>query len=553
MLTRCCIKEEAFYFPLGLGLLLMASYACFVFSTGIMVLAILWCAFLVLAAFEIRFLLKNVSLKLLGAAPFLLLGFWSCLTPATFFDSLVYHIGLPHQYLALGRMRILPYHLYSSFPPFDQVLNLLFAGIQAETGIKIFSIIILFAILYCSASYIQSLHADSEFRAAQFVVPILAIPSFWILVHLVTADLLTALFFSSGVFLILINGERSSVLVIAATLVAFSCWTKWNVLLYAPFLILFFGVQIRRTALFTLVTLLLLLPLLIRNYVRLGDPLYPILSVKLSSPLWGIEQENALHGDSFPARAISFGDVVAAPVKLITTPDDFGSASEIGLVPLFALLLYPFAAQKQMRTLLIYIGVCFYAWLFAFPNFRQFFPVFVLLTPMFYFSWNYLAKRSAALNVAAVIFCGLTGLYLLLPFYRDLFPPISWKENCDQYLRANVTYYPIARFLNEGQAILVGETRSAYFRVPLVVPTAYDRNTFIELLKVHADAGSFYQTLKELKVTHIVYNRPQFQRLSEKYGLWKISAEQQQVLQQFVRQYTVPKLRANGIYLLELK
>jgi hypothetical protein len=100
---------------------------------------------------------------------------------------------------------------------------------------------------------------------------------------------------------------------------------------------------------------------------------------------------------------------------------------------------------------------------------------------------------------------------------------------------------------------LIGETRSAYFQIPLIVCTAYDRSPFEEVLKKSSNAQSIFDALKEMQVSFVVYDSLQFQRLSEKYGLWKISAEQQQILQEFVKQYTIPKLRVNGIYLLQLK
>jgi hypothetical protein len=545
------LQEDCFYFPFGLGIFLLVAFGFFSFTTGKGATYGLWIATLILAPFEIPVLTKRLSLQYLWASPFVLLGFWSCLTPATFYDALVYHLGLPHQYLLQGKMQIIPHHLYSTFPPFDQILNLLFSAVNADAGIKIFSIVLLFGIIYTATGYIKSFEKD--FRMEHLVVPFLAIPTFWILVHLVTADLLTAFFFSSGIFLLLLYRDRLSAITFAAALIAFSCWTKWNVLLYLPFVIILFGTNIRKLVPFTIIVFVLITPLLIRNYLSAGDPLYPILSVKLSNPNWSTEQAKALAMDSFPTRARTFKSFLLAPLELMTKPDRFGSASRIGFVPLFLILVSPFAARREFRSLILYIVVCFFAWLFVFPNFRQFIPVFVLIAPLLYSCWNWLAKKSALVFAVVSIVWGAAGIYYLLPIYQDLFPLISIKQNRDQYLTENLQYYPIARDLKYGKAILIGETRSAYFQVPVIASTAYDQHPFEEILKKSGNAQSFYLALKGQGITYVVYDSMQFQRLSKKYGLWKISHDEQQILQEFEKQFIISKLRVNGIYLLQLK
>ncbi|HSE39520.1 MAG TPA: hypothetical protein VLH08_02040, partial [Acidobacteriota bacterium] len=190
------LKDETIFFPLGLGIFLLITYFAAVFSTGV-VMYFFWIAAAILAIFEIKILFKPLSRHFIWAMPFLLLGFWSTLTPSVFFDALVYHLGLPMQFSISGRMETLPFHFFSTFPPFEFVLNLLLVKLNALSGIKVFSILIIFHIAYALIDLTESLMKDegaSQFRSEFVVLPVFFLASLWIQVHLITADLLVAMF-----------------------------------------------------------------------------------------------------------------------------------------------------------------------------------------------------------------------------------------------------------------------------------------------------------------------------------------------------------------------
>jgi hypothetical protein len=550
---RIIREEEAFYAPFGLGVILLVSYVLFIFSTTAVVRYAVWIILAILSAFEVRLLSRRLPLKVLWASPLILLGFWSCLTPSTFFDALAYHLGLPYQYLASGQMILMKNHLYSSFPPFDQVLNLLFIGARFNPGIKIFSMILLICILWTATTVLKG-----EINIERMTFPLLMLPNVWILIHLVTADLLTALFFCSGVFLLLAEENTNRTIVISSALIALSFWTKANVLLYVPPIVILClkrRTNLKQLIIFFGLVFLFILPLLIRNYIYFGDPFYPVLSRQISNANWSAQQDVALSQDSFPPRARTPWNWIKAPFDLIRKPALFGSASEVGVVPIISILLYPLAARSKLNRILVYVFICFIGWLLIFPNFRQFFPVFLLLAPVFYAGWNFLANRSTILYAAGLIVCAVVAFFFLYPIYRYYFPLIKVCETQQQYLREHLDYYPAAELANRSHrsGILFGDTRTAYYEVPLVAGSAYDRSPFLELLRNSRTPEIFAGSLKKKGISFVVIHRAEFNRLAKKNGIWKISTEEAALLQTFLKNFTNVKYRKGMIYYLELK
>ncbi len=546
-------------FPLGLGIILGVSYVCFSISTHTMVVALLWIIAACLGLFEIRLLRSQVSSKLLWTLPFLLLAAWSSFTPATFFDALVYHLGLPYRYLSDGEMSIIPHHLYSSFPPFEQVLNVLFVATGAVSGIKIFSTFILFGTGYSVFVFLREENAETDVRFELSILPLLLLPTVWLLVHLITADLLTALFFCSGCLLLL--RRQNDQFAMAAILIAFSGWTKSNVYLYFPALLLLFPLKLSRSGLYSAIKVfaiivLILLPLWIRNFIVLGDPVYPVLSQKLSGRYWSEAEEKALRKDSFPDRVNDIQTFVKAPFRILLKGSGFGSGGEIGWLPLLSLLLYPFAARKSLNRLLLFVLVCFAAWIFAFPNFRQFLPVFFLLIPVFSASWVALARRSIWLCAFGLSICALLSGSILLPFYTKYFPLIPFSESQAEYLRKRLDYYSIAELVAKdrgAKVMLIGETRSAYFRVPAIAGSAYNRSPFLEQLRRSGNSAELAALLKQDGITVVVYNPGEFRRLATKFELWKTTPAEDALITDFLRTQTLPQYRSGSVYMLKLK
>src|ERR1051325_4321271 len=136
--------DQTLYFPLGLGTILALTYAVTSVSTTPLFFYAVWSVVALFGIFELPVLNYRIGRSYFWAAPFVLLAFWTALSPPASFDALSNYLGLQHQYLARGKLSILPGNVFSAFPPFSQLLNLLFAGLHLEAGIKPFLILIYF-------------------------------------------------------------------------------------------------------------------------------------------------------------------------------------------------------------------------------------------------------------------------------------------------------------------------------------------------------------------------------------------------------------------------
>lgn len=556
------IADQTLYFPLGLGVVLGVVYAIVEYTTTPMLFYLIWGILVVLAAFETPILSYRLRRVHFWAAPFVLLGYWSTLTPVLFFDSLVYHLGLPYQYLAAGEMSVLPYNTFSAFPPFDQVLNLLFLSMDSISGLKVFSIIVYLQIIAILSGLLRVITAggisirggngrdrevahEFEFARTEFLaILMLLLPAAWILVHILTAELLLGLFFCSGV--IFLTNEFEALtwrkLLTAALFFAFSAWTKSNVMLYVFFVfVLWFSLNrwrfsiesLKKLGLLFAMILILLLPFFIRNYLVVGDPLYPAFAGFFSVKNWSNQQSIDLQADISAPQDRGVKDIFLTPFLLTFLPQRFGSAASIGLVYLISVVAYPFTRKfTTVNRILLYVLFCYLAWLYVFRDFRQFFPPFLLLGFLSYNSFLYLFQRSRQLFTACVALCAAVSLYFLYPVYRHWFPLILPGQSAARYLEEHLDYYPIAKKINELQTtekiLTLGETRGAYITKPLVLSSAFDQNPLFLYLAESKSAEELQARLRGDRIGFLYCNWTEYRRLVLKCRILPVDVLPQQ-------------------------
>jgi hypothetical protein len=605
------ISDQTMYFPLGLGLTLGVVYLAGVFSTQPLLFYLTWGSLALLAFPEIPILTYRLRRAYLWGVPFVLLGFWSSFTPVTFYDSLVYYLGLPYQYLANGRVSVLPFELYSAFPPLNQVLNLLFIGMHVDGGINAFSIILYLQVIAILVGLLRLVSTDEfsrsrgngrdqsgyeswEFEKNELLVnPMLMLPAAWILIHILTAEMLVGLFFCSGVALLMKEFDALTLrkLWVVALFLGFSALTKSNVLLYLPFLFILWFVhsrwnfskeKLQSMGLLFAMILLILAPFFIRNYIKLGDPLYPALSGFLELKNWGRQQSLALQQDIAATENRGILDIFLTPIRLTFAPSNYGSAAPIGLVALISIIVYPFASKrKEINQILLFVFFCYLAWLFVFRDFRQFFAVFLLSGLMTYSSFRQVSRKSQRLLYLCLGLCLVTSLHLLYPIYGFYFPLISPAITRMQYLEKHTDYFTAAELVNKldtkSKILTLGQTRSAYFTKAMVVPTAFDQNPLFVYLAESRDAEELLMKLQTEKIGYLFCNWDEYRRLvlkcrilpvdllppsigvpllaqaaDQKIKLPLLNAKQKEILKTFLSRYVSLQYQKGNIFLYRI-
>jgi len=318
--------DQNLFFPLGIGSVLAVSFLLAQFAITPLVLYCIWCVLAVLSFFELPVLNYRIGRSYFWAAPFALFGLWQAWTPETHSAALENALGLSHQILVAGKWMVFPDLLYSAFPPFGQVLTLLFSGMNSDTGVRLFCLALLFQIVSVLVGLLRWLITEPVIGGGNgrdheqqvdflymskmelMAVPLLMLPAAWLSINLGPADLLASLFFCAGIATIVkefpVLSSRKGVT--AALLFAFALWTKYASVLYVVLLIVLWfslcGWSFSRENWKQVGSLLLLIflfwmPFLIRNAAALGDPLYPSLAGVLSDRNWGPAQTQALESD----------------------------------------------------------------------------------------------------------------------------------------------------------------------------------------------------------------------------------------------------------------
>ena len=583
------LRDETIFFPLGLGIYLLLAYGAALISTGFV--NYFWILGGILALFELRILFRKLPVQFLWALPFVLLGFWSSLTPSVFFDTLVYHLGLPMQDLVSGKMQTLPHNLFSTFPPFEFVLNLLFVKLNALSGIKVFSILLVFHIIYLLVDLTAQLmkeESNQNLKSEFIVLPLLFLASIWTQVHLVTADLLVAMFLISAITCMI--KSRLAIdykLVIAvAVLAAWAGWTKPTALPYTLLLaVLWFPLNLVRLNLKKFVLLfaiifLLICPLFIRNFVSTGDPLYPALSTALENPNWSREQQLAWDVDTAP-KENRIQRIFVAPFEIIFASYKYGSAAEVGIFYLLGLISYAFFWKKHPlgNRILVFLILCYLAWSFLFRDFRQFFPVFLLIHIPCALALHDLFVYKKWLPALILVISAIFSVQLLLPVFRHHIPLLRFDQNQEMYLKENLDYYPLTKWSESvqenGKMLMLGETRVAYLKVPVVATTAFDKHPFFKWLSQASNPQDLYKQFRDSNIEFMMVNWHEYARFAEKCGLLPVdpvppafrdvfkkgkartgvplahlTKQQMEVLSEFSKNCLIPKWRMGDQYLV---
>ena len=550
--------NRTLHFPLGLGLILMLLFGIGSWNASQTMIVIVWIALATLALPSAKELNQRVPWYFLWGLPFFVLSAWSSFTPTTFYDALAYNLGIPYQYLAYKRIGTFSTWTTSFFPPFDQIIKFLFVAVVPQNAIKIFSFLIYIHILRMLNS-VKNEDLDSKF----IVIPLLLLPASWILLHIVNPDLMNCFFFVAAVCAILGPQNRRTI-VLGAVLLAFNAWTKYTIypfLVFIPLLLWNAGNTVwqfaKRTMLFVLVFLLVMSPLYLRNIVLKNDPLYPLLGSVFSTD-WQQKQTDAVQKEfPTPKNWKDYGKAVFLTPFLITfLQKNYGSASEIGFLPLMALLLIPFHFRKLRTPITVFVIFCYLAWIHKLYHFRYFLPVYLVASPLLGYSFQRIGKAFPRGISALWIGGTVWGLLLVAPVYR-LFPLIQPVVPPETYLSQRLSYFDAARSLNkittDQRTVMVGETRNAYFRIRLIPYSYTDRDPLLIWAARAGDADDLYKRLKEEEIGFILYNQNEQKRLSEQYGIWQADAQDSAKVTELLKEHGRILYSQKGVVLIQIE
>jgi len=570
--------DQSLYFPIGLGIVLVISYCCALFSTSRPVFYSIWGILAALSAFELPVLAYRLNRNYFLASPLILLAFWSSFTPSIDSRTLEYFLGMPHQYLAIGKIVSLQHNLYSSLAPFGNTMTLLFSSMGMDCGVKAFSLILYFQIISIVVGLLRWLITEPVFAGGNgrdhdhqtdllymtkmelLVFPMLLFPGLFVLFHNETYDVLTAVFFCAAIASVMKEYEVFNTMKILniGLLLSFALWTKTSALAYIPWIVLlWFGISgwrlsrenLKIPGMLIAAALLFWLVLPVRNAFYFGDPFYPMLSGIRSEPNWS------------PAQSLLFerlvmgggGGLTAALTKfvaLIFRPEGTGIAMVVSLVS------YPFSRKVRVMNQILFFALgCYFTWFLLFQEFRHFLPVYVLLFPICYFAFRHLYIRYPKYLWIVWAICIFTTIIPLLRFF-SVTPLIQPGESQEKFLALRLDYYPVAMSLRSeserGGVLLLGDSRVAYYRQGVLAGSPFDSTQILPDLGASANAEELYKRLRRQGIHYVVLRNVEFESLYGPQGIFHLTDIQMQNWHNLLNTYTQIRMKSGSVQLLEL-
>lgn len=503
--------------------------------------------------------------------------------PEWFYDSLVYHLGVPSRWLVGHRIVHLPDNFISSYPFLQEMQYLFFLALGQDIGARLLHwlngagcMVAAYAIAFPLLGRRGALLAAAVFASMpplRFLqhVAMVELGLSWLVV-LAMAAFMRATGITPGKTRIPLRAW----LFLSAWFLGMAQGSKYFAVFVSAILILKLALDtaggnapLKRTA----ADIALLVawgaawtaPWLLKNWLFTGNPVFPMLGGIFPSSGWDASLNSRWMADNMK-YGTGHGVVLnwlAMPVMASVGTADFGTFSLNPFILLFLpVLVFLRNVPSPVRFMAGVTGAYFVLWALSSQQTRFLMPV----------------VPAASVAVAYVITRGFAGRRLLALLARgaaawilvdcvfgqiqnrftnnNLVPYCSGRLDPTGFLYTGVQYYRTAEAANSlvpdsGKILFLGGDESYYFRKPLVCASIYDRSYAGELAQKASSPAGLRALMRRERITHILFHEPR----SEEYigqGIFDWGEEAQKRFQAFLWQYGKLAFQAERVFLFEL-
>ena len=377
--------------------------------------------------------------------------------PPIFFDTLVYHLGLPQQYLIRGGLVQLPNFHYSAMPANAE----LFYALGLALGDIPFARLIGFGGLVFGLLQVASLaNYWQERSGALAAVLALGLPITMFMGIHNGVDHWVALFLCASVLASLhwIDSGRLSDAGWAGVFAGAAIGCKYTALYHvAPLAIVVLIARARRSGEVlamlrsvgtgALATLAVGGGWYLRNAINTGNPVYPAFFGMFGGDGWSAAAAERLAQDAPQGGAgqLTLIGALQIPWDLVINPQNFGEFGDVGPV---LWVLAALAGAETQRLIAFHPGV-----------------------------WR---RRVAEL---AIVILAVTGIGAVVRKETQVFHAHDYllgRLLHDRYLQLGTDYYDVARMTadlpEDSHVLLVGDSRLLFYERPVLASSAYDEN-----------------------------------------------------------------------------
>jgi hypothetical protein len=480
----------------------------------------------------------------LGAG--ILLNLIPAFSPEVEYDAVAYHLGALKEYQKAGRIVFLPYNFFASMPSLTQMLYLWGITIRSATVAKLLhgSFALLTAIgLIAFGTRLRNRQTGLIAAAFFYLLPYITK-----LAETSRIDLSTVFFgFLAGTsmhrYLFDEKPETPAwphlwLSALAAGLAMSTKYTAAPVVL-VPLVVILIAHRpqarfLPRIALFIAVSLVPVMPWLIKNLFITHNPVFPFAQSVFHSPYWDGNRAAVYfeHTTQSFEKGKRWMDLATAAWRL-NTREAYSSPILVLLAPLFLLLSKP----GSRWTYCVWLGLLTYlAWfLCLYGPWRYLLPAF----PWFALVAAFVVESLLALPKAALPLQALLGFLLLFNLNYsfllsvtdvsdpDVIPPqmsklkmftghVSTSDYLDRAFHA--IGWMNANLPEHACVLYVGETCVYYSRHRVLSNSVFDKSVLGEIIEGAGSSEDVLQRMRARGITHIYINRNELNRLRRNYG-----------------------------------
>jgi len=497
--------------------------------------------------------MKRVPLFLIWTGS--ILGLVIAFSPATYYDTLVYHYALPHAYLQAGHWIGLRELIYSSFPQIVEMIWLLGMLLAGEVLANLLGWLI--AALGVLAVYRFALRYFGRETATWAAAFLCVMPTYLLLSSGGYVDVGLAIFGFCSFYALCLwkEHQKPALAVLAGILAGFAIGTKYTGAI--PFVIgaLYLikeapsrNIQniIKLELLYALSAFFVVIPWLAKNLHFVGNPLFPFFYSFHSNPQNPWVQGAAagyFRGLTEYAPRTGLG-LFKLLWDIAVHGLDFGGGMDVlgdlGWAPLFVFLPALWLIKKKPHILslvLLYALLFFIPWGMTRPVLRFLVPLvpFLALGAAYGYTQGISRQALPLRNTGRLLllFLCLSNARVFFEFSSILsmfHVPLGFVSRA-RYLSEKLDYYDAASFVNtlppDSLTYVVGDQRGYYYNRPVLVTPVFNMNPLTAWANESASGQDLSSRLKARGITHLLVNNTEFMRLDSAYHLFPFTPQGQ--------------------------
>jgi len=294
-------------------------------------------------------------------------------------------------------------------------------------------------------------------------------------------------------------------------------------------------------------------PWLIKNLIYTHNPVYPLFYNILGGIDWNRELVQRFARFHI-SKDMNLLNIVSLLWKIPL--DNQGS-----IVLLILPVLFFAKLDRNIKILISYTVLVFILWIFFTHRIIRFLiPCLSIASVLVAYTLVNFKKSkivSGLLYILVIGFLCWNTFKFAATVGFNFFDVAYGKETKEEFLLKNFYQYGVFKFINEelpddSKILFIGENQGFYCDRDYIGSSPLDLNDIVEISNASENAGVICGKLRDMDITHILYNASEVKRVSNTYRSfnWKQGAEDR--FNEFMKRFTTCLYSKKGVFLFKL-